>query len=428
MSSTCVVGAQWGDEGKGRIVDLLAPEFRRVIRFQGGANAGHTVQSGDEKFALHLIPAGILHDGVQSLIGNGVLVDMDVLFEEIDGLEARGVQLQGKLLVSDRAQLLLPYHKVIDGLREDAAKKAGSMFGTTRRGIGPCVSDKVCYHGLRVCDLAYFDDFETRVRAEIVLKNRLIVEVHGADPLDADAMVERLREQSARLAPYIVDSVSLLHEGRAANEKNLFEGAQAALLDVDFGTYPYVTATNASTAGLWTGTGLPPTAVKRIIGVVKAYTTRVGQGPFTTEQEGPVAEHLQAKGNEFGTTTGRPRRCGWLDAVAVKHAARVNGLTEIAITKLDVLSGLDTIQVATSYEIDGRETTCFPASPVALERAVPRYQEFPGFTEDVQGARTLEDLPETARSYIQALEGLLGLPIKMISVGPERHQLIRQGD
>jgi adenylosuccinate synthase len=426
MSSACIVGVQWGDEGKGRIVDLLAPDFDRVVRFQGGANAGHTIQSGDQTFKLHLVPSGILHEGVQAVIANGVLVDMDVLFEEIDRLLDRGISLDGRLAVSDRAQLLLPYHKVIDGLREDSAGQSGVFIGTTRRGIGPCQADKVSYHGMRVCDLADFAGFEARVRAEIRLKNRIITDVHGGEPLEAEEIVARLYGQAERLRPFVTDTVAMLHDRLAAGESNLYEGAQGALLDNDFGTYPFVTATNASTAGLWTGTGVPPGHVTRIVGVVKAYQTRVGEGPFPTEQEGPVAEHLQKLGNEFGTTTGRPRRCGWLDLVSVRHAARVNGLTEIAITKLDVLSGLETLRVATAYDTKDGRINDFPASVATLTSVEPVYEDHAGWTEDVGEIRTFDALPGAARNYIEAIERFMGLPVTMISVGPERRQLIRQ--
>lgn len=427
MSSASVIGVQWGDEGKGRIVDLLAPEYQRVVRYQGGANAGHTIQCGEETFKLHIIPAGILHSGVQSVIGNGVLVDLDVLFEEIDGLAARGVHVDGRLKVSDRAQIVMPYHKVLDGLREDSAKTSGTFFGTTRRGIGPCQSDKVSYHGLRVCDLEDFAAVEDRFRDEVALKNRVIRELHGAEPLDADILVERLRAQSERLRPFVADTITLLHEGLAAGDRHLYEGAQGALLDVDFGTYPFVTATNASTAGVWTGTGVPPGHITRIIGVMKAYQTKVGEGPFPTEVSDVTVEHLQGRGREVGTTTGRPRRCGWLDLVSVKHAARVNGLTEFALTKLDVLSGLERIRVATAYEIDGRETTAFPASPAVLARAVPKYVEFDGWEDEITEVRAFGDLPDAARTYVDALDSLAGVPVLMVSVGPERHQLIRRG-
>jgi adenylosuccinate synthase len=428
MSSACVIGVQWGDEGKGRVVDHLAPAFDRVVRFQGGANAGHTVRIGDETYKLHLLPSGILHESIQSVIGNGVLLDLDVFFQEIDELAERGVDVSGRLLVSDRAQCLMPYHKVLDGLREDAAGRAGVKIGTTRRGIGPCQADKVSYHGIRVCDLEDFDAVEDRIRGEVRLKNRFISEVHGAEPLDADALVAHLRAQAERLRPYVADTVRLLHEGRAAGQRNLYEGAQAALLDVDFGTYPYVTATNASTAGLWTGTGLPPTDLDRVVGVVKAYQTRVGEGPFPSEDEGEAGAHFRDRGQEFGTTTGRPRRCGWLDVVSVNYAARVNGLTEIAITKLDILSGLDTLRVAVAYDIDGERTEHFPASPARLARAVPQWRDFPGWSEDVADVRRFEDLPGAARAYIEAIEGLTGLPVRLVSVGPEREQIIHRGD
>jgi adenylosuccinate synthase len=424
MSSAAVIGVQWGDEGKGRIVDHLAPGFDRVVRFQGGANAGHTIQVGDETYKLHLLPAGILHGDLQAVIGNGVLVDLDVLFREMDELSARGVPFEGRLVVSDRAQLLMPYHKVLDGLREDAAGEAGIHIGTTRRGIGPCQADKVSYHGIRVCDLADFDAVEERVRGEIRLKNRVIQGVHGAEPLDANEVVDRLRGQAERLAPFVADTVTLLHEALAAGERNLYEGAQAALLDVDFGTYPFVTATNASTAGLWTGTGVPPGHVSRIVGVLKAYQTRVGEGPFPTEGDEAEAAHLRDRGGEWGTTTGRPRRCGWLDMVAARYATMVNGLTEIAITKLDVLSGLESIRVAVAYEIDGEIVERFPASPAALFRARPRWREFEGWSEDLGDARAFEDLPAAARAYVEAVESIAGVLVNLVSVGPERDQLV----
>jgi adenylosuccinate synthase len=362
------------------------------------------------------------------VIANGVLVDLDVLFREIDELTERGVPAGDRVVVSDRAQLVMPYHKRLDALREESAVDGQPPMGTTKRGIGPCLADKVTYRGIRVADLAYLDRVADRVRAAVAAHNRQF-EAAGAAPADADETIEKLRVQARRLEPMVRDTVDLLRRGVEKGEAHLYEGAQAVLLDVDLGTYPYVTGTNASAAGLWSGTGVPPWHVRRIVGVVKAYTTRVdaGDGPFPTETFDAVRDHLASVGREFGTVTGRPRRCGWLDLVALRYALAVNGCTEIALTKLDVLTGLDPLRIAVAYELDGRELHAFPASAETLRRVTPRWVELPGWTESIGDATTVGDLPAAAREYVRAIERHLGRDIRDVSVGPERHQMVSRG-
>jgi adenylosuccinate synthase len=425
MPSVCVVGAQWGDEGKAGIVDLLSVDADWVVRFQGGANAGHTVVVGEETFKLHLVPSGIVREGgPKCLIGQGVVVDPEVLFTELDELEARGVATEGRIFVSDRAHLLMPYHRVLDGLREDI--KEGSI-GTTRRGIGPCYADKVSYRGIRVADLLDPAWFDERLRGEVAARNRVITQVFGADPLDYDEMRDLFAAHRMRLEPMVIDGVRALGEAYELDEKILYEGAQGLLLDVDNGTYPYVTGSNASVLGLPSGAGIPPRRIGRAIGVSKAYCTRVGDGPFPTEDHGAEGEEIRRRGNEYGTTTGRPRRCGWFDAVAGRYAAQVSGFDELAITKLDILSGIEVLKLAVAYEHEGRRITTFPARLRVLEEAEPVYESFPGFEEDLGSARTFDDLPATAKDYLKAIEDLVGVPIRIVSVGPERDQVVRSG-
>ncbi|MHC4470035.1 MAG: adenylosuccinate synthase [Planctomycetota bacterium] len=423
MPSVCVVGAQWGDEGKAGIVDLLSADADWVVRFQGGPNAGHTVVVEEEVFKLHLIPSGIVRPEPRCLIGQGVAVDLEVLFDEVEMLEGRGVETGGRLLVSDRAHLILPYHRLLDGLKEN---HSDLKIGTTRRGIGPCYADKHSYRGIRVADLMDIEWFEERLRGELDARNVLLAKVYGEDGLDFEetrAAYAALRE---RLAPMVVDGVEEMTGALDRGERVVFEGAQGFLLDVDAGTYPFVTGSNSSVLGLPAGAGIPLGRVDHTVGISKAYCTRVGEGPFPTEEPGPIGELIRQRGGEFGTTTGRPRRCGWFDAVAVKYAARTSGFDELAITKLDILTGLPILKVAVAYEHEGRRIDSFPASSRTLTDAKPVYEEFPGFTGEIGDARTIEDLPAEARSYLQALEEIVETPIRLASVGPERGQVVRR--
>ncbi len=421
MPNICVVGAQWGDEGKAGIVDLMAEDAAWVVRFQGGPNAGHTVVVGEETFKLHLVPSGIVRPGVRCLVGQGVVVDLDVLYQEIDMLEGRGVGTQGRLFVSDRSHLIMPYHRVLDGLNESRASR---KIGTTLKGIGPCYADKVSYRGIRVADLMNPTLFEERLRSRVESANLLIEKIYGGDPLDFDEIHETFRRHRERLAPHVADGVELLHEAGLKGDHVLFEGAQGFLLDVDAGTYPYVTGSNASTFGMSGGAGVPPRALDRAIGIAKAYCTRVGEGPFPTEDHGPRGDLIRERGNEFGTTTGRPRRCGWFDAVAVRYAAMASGFDDLAVTKLDILSGIEPLKVAVAYTVSGERIDRFPADLDSLMNAEPVYREFPGFTEDITAVTRFEDLPANARDYLTALEDLVGVSVRIVSVGPERDQVI----
>jgi len=427
MPSVTVVGAQWGDEGKAGIVDLLSADAAWVVRFQGGPNAGHTVVAGGKTFKLHLTPSGIVREGgPRCLIGQGVVVDPEVLFRELDELEERGIDTSGRVFVSERAHFILPYHRLLDALRET---KGDSSIGTTRRGIGPCYADKVSYRGIRVGDILDREYFEERLEAELKARNVLIREVYDGEPLDFAEMRDLFRAHRERLEPMIVDGSETLLDALDRGEPILYEGAQGFLLDNDCGTYPFVTGSNSSTLGLPAGAGVPPSRIGRVIGIAKAYCTRVGDGPFITEDFGQSGEKIRELGTEFGTTTGRPRRCGWFDAVAVRYAARVSGFDELAITKLDILSGMETLEFATAYEWDdGTTATTFPARISRLKTAKPVYRELPGFAEDITGIRRFEDLPTSARDYLDALEAEVGVPVRIISVGPDRDQVIRRDD
>jgi adenylosuccinate synthase len=417
-----VVGAQWGDEGKGKLVDVLAERADWVVRYQGGANAGHTVHIGDVSFVLHQIPSGILHPGVRCAIGNGVVLDPDTLFHEIDELVGDGVDVEGRLYVSERAHLVLPYHKLVDA--ESAASKA---IGTTGRGIGPAYEDKVARRGVRVLDLRH----PTRLR-ELVEKGAAHADAQlarfGSERrADVDGTLALLERLAPRLLPLAEDVGLHVHRAVKGGAAVLLEGAQGSMLDIDHGTYPFVTSSSTGAGGAATGVGIAPMAIDAVLGVVKAYTTRVGNGPLPTEMDGPLGEEVRRLGNEFGATTGRARRCGWFDAVVVRYAARVNGLTGLAITKLDVLDTLDQIALCVGYEVDGELHTEFPGDLEALERATPRYEWFPGWRRDTGAARTLADLPGEARAYLDRIEALVEAPIAFVSVGTRRDQIIGVG-
>jgi adenylosuccinate synthase len=422
MSNIAVLGAQWGDEGKGKIVDLLTPNFTIVARYQGGHNAGHTVYANGRKFVLRLLPSGILHPGITCVIGNGVVIDPQALFAEIDELAAAGIAIGDRLLVSDKAHLILPYHRELDLLSE--ARRGERKIGTTSRGIGPAYEDKIARRGVRVGDMANIEALRTAVRHNVDARNRLI----GDSVMDADQVLAELATAWARMAPWVTDVSLFLSRARADNRAIMFEGAQGTLLDIDHGTYPYVTSSNATIGGVCTGLGVPPRAIDGVLGVAKAYTTRVGEGPLPTELTGEIGDRLRETGKEFGAVTGRPRRCGWYDAVAVRYAARVNGLDALALTKLDVLDGMPELQICTAYRCAGATLTEFPGEIAQLAACEPVYESIAGWTEPTAGARRYADLPAAAQRYIARLEELTGVPAAVVSTGSAREDTIIRGD
>jgi adenylosuccinate synthase len=413
-----VLGAQWGDEGKGKIVDLLTPHFSLVSRYQGGHNAGHTVYVNGSKFILRLIPSGILHPGVTCVIGNGVVIDPQALFAEVDELQKNGVEVDGRLLISDKAHLILPYHRDLDLLSE--ARRGERKIGTTSRGIGPAYEDKIARRGIRVCDLSDPKGLEQNVRDNVTARNRLVQDT----TMDWKPVLDQLLRHAERMRPMVRDVSVLLNEAMRAGKSLLFEGAQGTLLDIDHGTYPYVTSSNASIGGVCTGLGIPPKAIGRVLGVVKAYTTRVGEGPFPTELFGDMGNRLRETGSEYGAVTGRPRRCGWYDAVAVRYAARINGLDGLALTKLDVLDGLERIDICTSYRAGDQTLTEFPSDIRQLAQCQPVYESMPGWSAATKGVRAFDQLPEAARNYVKKLEDVSGVRASIISTGSERDDTI----
>ncbi len=425
MPAAVLIGAQWGDEGKGKATDLLGSRLDYVVKFNGGNNAGHTVVIGEEKYALHLLPSGILTPGVTPVIGNGVVVDVEVLFEELEGLESRGVDVS-RLRISANAHLITQYHRTLDKVTERFLGKR--QIGTTGRGIGPAYADKINRVGLRMQDL--FDENILRQKVEGALdqKNHLLVKVYNRRAIGVDEVVEELLGYVERLRPMVTDTSLLLHQALERGETVLFEGGQATMLDVDHGTYPFVTSSNATSGGAVTGSGIAPNRIDRVIAVVKAYTTRVGAGPFPTELFDESGEFLTERGFEFGTTTGRRRRTGWYDAPIARYAARVNGVTDFVLTKLDVLTGLERIPVAVAYEVDGRRVDEVPVSQSDFHHAVPVYEEFPGWSEDISGARTFEELPANAQSYVRELEAMSGSRVSAIGVGPGREEIVQLHD
>ncbi|PIQ81806.1 MAG: adenylosuccinate synthase [Candidatus Omnitrophica bacterium CG11_big_fil_rev_8_21_14_0_20_64_10] len=420
MSNTVVVGAQWGDEGKGKVIDMLAESADVVIRFQGGNNAGHTVVVGEEQFILHLIPSGILHERTVCVIGNGVVVDPAVFLEEIDRLAARGVTVAGRLWISDQAHLIFPYHKHLDKLKE--AQVGAGKIGTTGRGIGPCYMDKAARTGLRIADLLEPGSFRLRLKQNVEEKNLIFRKVYGADGVDFEKILADYTGFAKRLKPFVAATPAMLNRWVREGKSLLFEGAQGTWLDLDHGTYPFVTSSSATAGGACAGTGVGPAHINRVIGVVKAYTTRVGEGPFPTEFDSELMETIRTKGKEFGATTARPRRCGWFDAMLVRHAIQVNGITDIAVTKLDVLDELKTIRICTGYRLDGKLLESPPATVEAWGHLTPIYEEHPGWLRDTSTAARLEDLPEAARRYLKRLEALLEAKISTVSVGSKRDQ------
>ena len=426
MPSLSVFGAQWGDEGKGKIIDLLAKDADVVVRYQGGSNAGHTVIVGEEKYVLHLIPSGILHEGKVNVIANGVALDPLTLMQEIDGLRERGVAVEPSALrLSTSAHVILDHHRVLDSLAE--TWRGGGRIGTTGRGIGPCYADKASRTGLRVADLLEPERCRERLAAALLEKNALITQVHKSEALDFDEQFEKYVAVGERLRPHVCDTGALLREAHAEGESLLFEGAQGVMLDIDHGTYPYVTSSNTGANGIPSGSGFPARKVDRLVGIAKSYCTRVGEGPFPSEDHGEAGERLGKEGHEFGATTGRPRRCGWFDSIAVRYALELNGADGWIMTKLDVLDSFETIRVGTKYRVDGEDVMTWPVGCTDLGAIEVDYEELPGWQEDITGVRRYEDLPATARAYVEWVEERVGSPILMLSVGPERDQVIPRG-
>jgi adenylosuccinate synthase len=429
MPAVVLVGAQWGDEGKGKATDLLGSRVGAVVKFNGGNNAGHTIVIGTgdqrEKYALHLLPSGILTPGCVPVIGNGVVIDLGVLFEEIDGLEARGVDTSA-LVVSGSAHVIAPYNRTLDKVTERFL--GNSKIGTTGRGIGPTYADKMSRIGIRVQDLFDPEVLHAKVSGALSLKNQLLVKIYNRKGFDVEAVVDELASFADRLRPMVADTALLLEQMLDDGKTVVLEAGQATLLDVDHGTYPFVTSSSATAGGACTGSGIPPTRINRVIAVVKAYTTRVGEGPFPTELLDEKGDLLRLAGAEFGTTTGRPRRCGWFDAVVARYATRINGVTDFVLTKLDVLTGMPEVPVCVAYDVDGRRHDELPVNQVEFARAVPIYETFPGWDEDISSARSLEDLPRNARDYVSALEAMIKAPISAIGVGPGRDETIAVRD
>jgi adenylosuccinate synthase len=421
--NVCVVGLQWGDEGKGKVVDILAQDTDMVVRYGGGSNAGHTVVIGSERFALHLLPSGSVRAGVTCVIANAVVVDPAVLIGEIDGLAERGITLDGRLFISENAHVVLDYHKREDQLREESLGK--KKLGTTVRGIGPCYADKVGRsYAVRIGDFRDLDALREKLNAIVAYKNKLFGALYQAEPMSVESILDSCVSYAERLVPFTVDTTELLHDALGQGKSILFEGAQGALLDLDHGTFPYVTSSNSSALGLPAGCGVPAMEVDKYIGVVKAYTTRVGAGPFPTEQDNEIGQYIRDEGNEYGTTTGRPRRCGWFDAVAVMYGVKIGAINALALMHLDTLTGLKELNICRAYEIDGREKTFFPANIERLAQARPVYETLAGWDEDVTEATSFDALPAAARDYVRRVEAIVGAPIEMVGVGPKRSQTI----
>ncbi|GAB1442639.1 adenylosuccinate synthase [Ignavibacteriales bacterium] len=418
MSVTVIVGGQWGDEGKGKIVDILSESHRIVVRYQGGANAGHTIQIKDKKYVLHLIPSGILRDDVICVIGNGVVIDPAALLDEIKLLKENGISVEGRLFISQNAHLIMPYHKIIDSLNESGKTK----IGTTGKGIGPCYIDKYARKGIRIIDLLDPVKLERKIRENLIEKNNLITDFYKSEKLDVEKIVNTYLAFDREIDPYIKDVPSYLNKAIAEGTSVLLEGAQGALLDVDHGTYPYVTSSNPTSGGACTGTGIPPTKITEVTAIIKAYTTRVGEGPFPTELLDETGEKLRAKGFEFGATTGRPRRCGWFDAFLVKYSGMINGTTSVALTKMDVLDSFPQIKVCTGYLHNGKLLNNFPIDCDILNDAIPVYETVEGWMTDTSKCLSYNDLPQKAKEYISFISEKAGMNVTIVSVGPNREQ------
>ena len=423
MNNNIVVfGAQWGDEGKGRFVDYLAAQADAVVRFQGGNNAGHTVAVDGKYFKLRLIPSGILYKNVLNVLANGVVFDVKGFFEEVDNLKKDGIPCEN-LVVSDRAHVVLPYHFELDGLSE-SKRSSDDKIGTTKKGIGPTYMDKSERSGIRVCDFVNEEVFPALLKKNIDAKNELIQKVYGGQPFDYDAILKEYSALAKRLKPFVRDTVTLLNAYVKDGKKLLFEGAQGALLDIDFGTYPFVTSSHPSSIGVPMGTGLAPKTIDSVVGVVKAYTSRVGAGPFVTELFDDVGDFIREKGGEYGTVTGRPRRIGWLDLVVVKHSALISGMEQIALTRMDTLAGVKKLKVCVAYELNGKTIDHYPADVTVLEKCKPIYKEFDGWDDNISKVRNYKDLPDAAKKYIETIEEITGAKVSMIGVGPNRDEAI----
>ncbi|MBU5441913.1 adenylosuccinate synthase [Paenibacillus sp. MSJ-34] len=419
MSTVVVVGTQWGDEGKGKITDYLAESADVVARYQGGNNAGHTILINDKKYKLTLIPSGIFYHDKTCVIGNGAVINPAALIEEINYIRDNGFSTDN-LRLSDRAHVIMPYHLVLDGLEED--RKGANKIGTTRKGIGPCYMDKAARNGIRIADLLDAEEFETRLRRLVAEKNHLIEQVYGGEPLDADQILAEYLGYADTLRPYVTDTSVVLNDAIDEGRKVLFEGAQGVMLDIDQGTYPFVTSSNPTAGGVCIGSGVGPSKINQVIGVAKAYTTRVGDGPFPTELNDETGDYIREKGFEYGTVTGRPRRVGWFDSVVVRHARRVSGITGLSLNSLDVLTGLETVKICTGYKYKDQIIEHYPASLKVLGECEAIYEEMPGWSEDITRAKSLEDLPETTRNYVKRVSELTGIPIAIFSVGRNREQ------
>jgi len=421
MSAFIVLGAQWGDEGKGKMTDYLAERADVVVRFQGGNNAGHTVEVEDKQYKLHLIPSGILHNEKMNVIGNGVVLDPKALFEEMNYLKELGIAISPEnFIISDRAQLIMPYHRILDGIKE--SKRGKNDIGTTKKGIGPCYTDKMERSGLRVCDLMHKDVFSEKLKENIEDKNEIITKIYGGEALSYDEVLKEYLEYAEMIKPFVRDTSVEVYNRIKQGKNVLFEGAQGALLDIDYGTYPFVTSSSTIAGGVCTGAGIGPTMIDSAVGIAKAYTTRVGKGPFPTELNNSTGDWIREKGHEYGVTTGRSRRCGWLDIVILKSSARVSGLTSFVVTKIDTLAGLEKVKMCTGYKLDGKVIDYFPASLEDLERCEPIYEEFDGWDESIENARAYQDIPENAKIYLKRIEELTDTRVSIVSVGPKRDQ------
>ena len=421
MSTIVITGTQWGDEGKGKIVDYLASKADTVVRFQGGCNAGHTVVADGEEYKLRLLPSGILYKGTHNIIANGVAFDPEVCLQEMDAMAARGIDTSS-IRISDRAHVVMPYHRLMDGIGD--AQRGADKIGTTGRGIGPCYMDRDDRIGIRVCDLMEKDEFAKKLKKNLDNKNGELAAVYAHEPLDYEEVLTEYEGYAERLRPLVTDTIPLINEEIAAGRKILFEGAQATMLDIDYGTYPYVTASHPISGGVTVGAGVAPKKIDKVVGIVKAYCTRVGEGPFPTEQLNAIGEKLREAGHEFGTVTGRPRRTGWLDAVVVRHAGLLSGIDYMAVTRLDILDGFDEIKICTDYKYQGKLLKGVPASLNILAKVEPVYETFPGWKTDISGIRSYDTLPENARKYLERMAEITGIALGIVSVGPSREQTI----
>ncbi len=421
--NSCITGLQWGDEGKGKVVDILAEQSDIVVRYSGGANAGHTVIIGDERFALHLLPSGSVRPDIDCVIANAVVVDPETIIKEIESLAERGISLDGRLFISENAHVVLDYHKAEDKFREEALGK--NKIGTTARGIGPCYADKVGRsYAVRMADFGNLEKLKAKLQTIVDYKNKLFSALYNAEPISADALFEKCKSYADKLVPFTIDTTEFLHKSIGAGKSVLFEGAQGALLDLDHGTFPFVTSSNASSLGMPAGSGVPARLVDKFIGVVKAYTTRVGGGPFPSEQDNDIGQYIREKGHEYGTTTGRPRRCGWFDAVAVSYTATIGSIDAIAMMHLDTLAGIEELKICKAYKINGKETTFFPANAEKLSLVECVYETVPGWEQELDQISDFDDLPLNARNYVMLVEELTAKPVTIIGVGPKRSQTL----